>query len=77
MTFNPFWKWLLDNIAPEQKNDVAFRKKNKSQALNRPIDPGAAMYGGVAWSSAGLFGTVHDPSGDDGNYCYKGNIMEM
>jgi CubicO group peptidase (beta-lactamase class C family) len=55
MTFNPFAKMPLDNIAPTE-NDVAFRKR---QVQGYVHDPGAAMYGGVA-GHAGLFGTAND-----------------
>jgi beta-glucosidase-like glycosyl hydrolase/CubicO group peptidase (beta-lactamase class C family) len=55
MTFNPFLKMALDNIAPTE-NDVAFRKR---QVQGYVHDPGAAMYGGVA-GHAGLFGTAND-----------------
>jgi beta-glucosidase-like glycosyl hydrolase/CubicO group peptidase (beta-lactamase class C family) len=55
MTFNPFNKMPLDNIAPTE-NDVAFRKR---QIQGYVHDPGAAMYGGVA-GHAGLFGTAND-----------------
>ena len=55
MTFNPFLKMPLDNIAPTE-DDVAFRKR---QIRGFVHDPGAAMYGGVA-GHAGLFGTAND-----------------
>lgn len=55
MTFNPFNKMPLDNIAPTE-NDVAFRKR---QVKGYVHDPGAAMYGGVA-GHAGLFGKAND-----------------
>ncbi|MDF2158757.1 glycoside hydrolase family 3 N-terminal domain-containing protein [Algoriphagus sp. CAU 1675] len=55
MTFNPFKKMPLDNIAPTE-NDVAFRKR---QIQGYVHDPGAAMYGGVA-GHAGLFGKAND-----------------
>jgi CubicO group peptidase (beta-lactamase class C family) len=55
MTFNPFLKMPLDNIAPTE-NDVAFRKR---QIQGYVHDPGAAMYGGIA-GHAGLFGTAND-----------------
>jgi len=55
MTFNPFNKMSLDNIAPTE-DDVAFRKR---QVRGYVHDPGAAMYGGVA-GHAGLFGRAND-----------------
>ncbi|TFV93439.1 glycosyl hydrolase [Algoriphagus kandeliae] len=55
MTFKPFEKMPLDNIAPTE-NDVAFRKR---QVRGYVHDPGAAMYGGVA-GHAGLFGKAND-----------------
>jgi beta-glucosidase-like glycosyl hydrolase/CubicO group peptidase (beta-lactamase class C family) len=55
MTFNPFLKMPLDNIAPTE-NDIAFRKR---QVQGYVHDPGAAMYGGVA-GHAGLFGKAND-----------------
>lgn len=55
MTFNPFEKMSLDNIAPTE-NDVAFRKR---QVHGYVHDPGAAMFGGVA-GHAGLFGKAND-----------------
>ncbi|SHO63946.1 glycoside hydrolase family 3 N-terminal domain-containing protein [Algoriphagus zhangzhouensis] len=55
MTFKPFEKMPLDNIAPTE-NDVAFRKR---QVKGYVHDPGAAMYGGVA-GHAGLFGKAND-----------------
>lgn len=55
LTFNPFKKLSLENIAPTE-NDVAFRKR---QVQGYVHDPGAAMYGGVA-GHAGLFGKAND-----------------
>jgi len=55
MTFNPFEKMQIDNIAPTE-NDVAFRKR---QVQGYVHDPGAAMYGGIA-GHAGLFGKAND-----------------
>lgn len=55
LTFKPFEKMPLDNIAPTE-NDVAFRKR---QVRGYVHDPGAAMYGGVA-GHAGLFGKAND-----------------
>ncbi|NVJ84934.1 MAG: serine hydrolase [Algoriphagus sp.] len=55
LTFKPFEKMPLDNIAPTE-NDVAFRKR---QIRGYVHDPGAAMYGGVA-GHAGLFGKAND-----------------
>ena len=55
LTFNPFLKMPLSNIAPTE-NDVAFRKR---QVQGYVHDPGAAMFGGVA-GHAGLFGTAND-----------------
>ena len=55
LTFNPYLKMPLDNIAPTE-NDVAFRKRQVQGFVH---DPGAAMYGGVA-GHAGLFGTAND-----------------
>ncbi len=55
LTFNPFAKMPLDNIAPTE-NDVAFRNRLVKGYVH---DQGAAMYGGVA-GHAGLFGTAND-----------------
>lgn len=55
LTFNPWQKMALTNIAPTEE-DVAFRKR---QIQGYVHDPGAAMYGGVA-GHAGLFGTAND-----------------
>ncbi len=55
LTFNPWQKMPLTNIAPTEE-DVAFRKR---QVHGYVHDPGAAMYGGVA-GHAGLFGTAND-----------------
>ncbi|SFG72739.1 beta-glucosidase [Algoriphagus hitonicola] len=55
LTFKPFEKMPIDNIAPTE-NDVAFRKR---QVKGYVHDPGAAMYGGVA-GHAGLFGKAND-----------------
>lgn len=55
LTFNPFEKIPMDNIAPTE-NDMAFRQR---QIQGYVHDPGAAMYGGVA-GHAGLFGKAND-----------------
>lgn len=55
MTFNPFQKYSIDNIAPTE-DDVSFRKRLIQGYVH---DPGAAMYGGVA-GHAGLFGKAND-----------------
>lgn len=55
MTFNPFQKYSIDNIAPTE-DDVSFRKRLIQGYVH---DQGAAMYGGVA-GHAGLFGKAND-----------------
>ncbi|EAZ81398.1 glycoside hydrolase family 3 N-terminal domain-containing protein [Algoriphagus machipongonensis] len=55
LTFLPYEKMPLDNIAPTE-DDVAFRKRLVRGYVH---DPGAAMFGGVA-GHAGLFGTAND-----------------
>lgn len=55
LTFNPFEKIPLSQIAPTE-NDQTFRGR---QIQGYVHDQGAAMYGGVA-GHAGLFGTAHD-----------------
>lgn len=55
LTFNPFLKMPLDQIAPTE-DDVAFRKRSIQGFVH---DPGAAMFGGVA-GHAGLFGKAND-----------------
>uniref|UniRef100_UPI004047B8DD glycoside hydrolase family 3 N-terminal domain-containing protein n=1 Tax=Algoriphagus sp. TaxID=1872435 RepID=UPI004047B8DD len=55
LTFKPFEKLPLQQIAPTEK-DQTFRNR---QIQGYVHDPGAAMYGGVA-GHAGLFGTAQD-----------------
>lgn len=55
LTFNPFQKIPLSQIAPTE-HDLSFRNR---QIRGYVHDPGAAMYGGVA-GHAGLFGTAND-----------------
>ena len=55
LTFKPFEKLPLQQIAPTEK-DQTFRNRQIQGFVH---DPGAAMYGGVA-GHAGLFGTAQD-----------------
>ncbi len=55
LTFKPFEKIPLSQIAPTEK-DMTFRGR---QIQGYVHDPGAAMYGGVA-GHAGLFGSAQD-----------------